>query len=77
MFADTHDGPPGPEDHSQIDAEPLPHDPPEPPATGDAAIDEAMADLAAAQSGSFQDRIEAGERAQRILQGRLGGLGEA
>lgn len=50
---------------------------PEAPATGDTAIDEAMTELAVAQAGSFEARIEAGERAHRMLQGRLGGLGEA
>jgi hypothetical protein len=50
---------------------------PEAPATGDPSIDDAMTDLAVAQSGSFEERIEAGERAHRLLQGRLGGLGEA
>ena len=50
---------------------------PEAPATGDTAIDEAMTELAVAQAGSFEARIEAGERAHRLLQGRLGGLGEA
>ena len=55
----------------------LPEDAPVPPDTGDAGVDEAMADLAAAQSGSFEERIEAGELARRMLQGRLGGLGEA
>ena len=50
---------------------------PEAPATGDTAIDEAMTELAVAQAGSFEARIDAGERAHRLLQGRLGGLGEA
>ena len=59
--------------------EPVVDDPPAPeaPATGDTAIDEAMTELALAQAGSFEARIEAGERAHRLLQGRLGGLGEA
>lgn len=47
------------------------------PATGDATVDAALTELAQAQQGSLEERIEAGERAQRLLQGRLGGLGEA
>jgi hypothetical protein len=50
---------------------------PAPPATGDAAIDEAMAELAEAQAGSTAERIDAGERAHRKLQGRLADLGGA
>jgi len=52
-------------------------DVPEPPVTGDEAVDEAMARLAEAQPGSFAERIEAGEHAHRSLQSRLGGLGGA
>lgn len=61
-------------------AEPDPdetRDVPEPPVTGDEAVDEAMARLAEAQPGSFAERIEAGEHAHRSLQSRLGGLGGA
>ena len=47
------------------------------PSTGDPAIDEAMSALARAQSGSFAERIAAGERAHRMLQGRLDDLGGA
>ena len=50
---------------------------PSPPVTGDAAIDESMAELAEAQAGSSAERIEAGERAHRLLQGRLADLGGA
>ena len=48
---------------------------PEAPVTGDAAIDEAMSELGRAQSGGFAERIDAGERAHRLLQGRLDDLG--
>lgn len=50
---------------------------PSPPVTGDAAIDEAMSELAEAQPGSNAERIEAGERAHRKLQARLADLGGA
>jgi hypothetical protein len=53
------------------------HEVPTPPSTGDAAIDEAMTDLAEAQGGSFAERIDAGERAHRRLQERLDDLGGA
>jgi hypothetical protein len=47
------------------------------PTTGDEAVDAAMLDLAAAEGGTLTQRIEAGERAHRVLQGRLGDLGGA
>ena len=47
------------------------------PITGDAVVDAAMIDLAAAEAGSLAERIEAGERAHRVLQGRLSDLGGA
>ena len=47
------------------------------PVTGDPAIDDAMARLARAQGGSAADRIDAGERAHRMLQERLSDLGGA
>lgn len=47
------------------------------PSTGDAAVDEALEALLEAQSGSLTERIEAGERAHRLLQGRLSDLGQA
>ena len=50
---------------------------PVPPVTGDATVDDAMTQLARSQSGSFAERIEAGEHANRSLQSRLGGLGGA
>jgi len=50
---------------------------PTPPVTGDEAVDEAMMRLAESQSGSFAERIDAGEHAHRSLQSRLGGLGGA
>jgi hypothetical protein len=50
---------------------------PNPPVTGDAIVDEAMAELAEAQPGSNAERIDAGERAHRTLQGRLADLGGA
>ncbi|GAA5015352.1 hypothetical protein GCM10023258_00030 [Terrabacter aeriphilus] len=56
-----------------VDATPAP----EPPVTGDEAVDDATMRLAEAQSGTFAERIEAGEHAHRSLQGRLGGLGGA
>ncbi|GAA2743984.1 hypothetical protein GCM10009868_19840 [Terrabacter aerolatus] len=50
---------------------------PTPPVTGDEAVDDAMMRLAESQTGTFADRIEAGEHAHRSLQSRLGGLGGA
>jgi hypothetical protein len=50
---------------------------PTPPTTGDTAVDDAMTLLAQAQAASFAERIEAGERAHRALQGRLDDLGGA
>ena len=47
------------------------------PTTGDAVVDEAMIDLAAAEAGTLAERIDAGERAHRLLQGRLSDLGGA
>lgn len=47
------------------------------PTTGDAAIDGALVELLQAQSGSLAERIDAGERAHRLLQGRLSDLGGA
>jgi hypothetical protein len=47
------------------------------PTTGDAAIDETLVELLQAQSGSLAERIDAGERAHRLLQGRLSDLGGA
>jgi hypothetical protein len=52
-------------------------DVPTAPTTGDAVVDAAMIDLAAAEAGSLAERIEAGERAHRVLQGRLSDLGGA
>ena len=50
---------------------------PQPPRTGDVELDAAMSDLGRAQTGSFSERIESGERVHRLLQGRLGDLGRA
>lgn len=50
---------------------------PAPPATGDAALDEALADLAQAQTKPFGERVDSGERFHRLLQGRLDDLGQA
>ena len=47
------------------------------PSTGDAVVDAAMIELAAAEAGSLAERIDAGERAHRVLQGRLSDLGGA
>ncbi len=47
------------------------------PTTGDQVVDEAMVELAAAESGPLAERIDAGERAQRLLQSRLSDLGGA
>ena len=58
-------------DETDVDAAPTP------PVTGDEAVDDAMVQLAEAQAGSFQERIDAGEHAHRSLQSRLGGLGGA
>ena len=52
-------------------------DVPTAPTTGDAVADAAMIELAAAEAGSVAERIEAGERAHRVLQGRLSDLGGA
>ena len=52
-------------------------EPPAPPVTGDAAVDDAMIQLAQSQAGSFAERIASGEHAHRSLQSRLGGLGGA
>lgn len=47
------------------------------PSTGDAVVDSALEALAQAQAGALTERIEAGERAHRLLQGRLSDLGQA
>lgn len=52
-------------------------DVPTAPATGDEVVDAAMIELAAAEAGSLAERIDAGERAHRVLQGRLSDLGGA
>jgi hypothetical protein len=52
-------------------------DVPSAPTTGDPVVDAAMAELAAAEPGSLAERIDAGERAHRVLQGRLSDLGGA
>ncbi len=49
----------------------------EPARTGDVELDAAMVELARAQSRSFAERIDSGERVHRLLQGRLGDLGWA
>ncbi len=41
------------------------------PGTEDPAIDAALGHLAGSTSGTLDDVIEAGERVQRVLQGRL------
>jgi hypothetical protein len=50
---------------------------PEAPATGDAAIDAVLAEMAAAQDAPLAERIDAGERALTALQSRLNDLGGA
>ena len=50
---------------------------PSAPTTGDPVVDAAMVELAAAESGTLTERIDAGERAHRVLQGRLSDLGGA
>ncbi len=57
--------------------QPAPPAPRTPPLTGDVELDAAMAELARAQSQSFTERIDSGERVHRLLQGRLGDLGRA
>jgi hypothetical protein len=52
-------------------------DVPTAPATGDEIVDAAMIELAAAEARSLAERIDAGERAHRVLQGRLSDLGGA
>jgi hypothetical protein len=52
-------------------------DVPSAPTTGDAVVDAAMVELAAAESGTLTQRIDAAERAHRVLQGRLSDLGGA
>ena len=49
----------------------------QPPLTGDVELDATMVELARAQSRSFAERIDSGERVHRLLQGRLGDLGRA
>ncbi len=50
---------------------------PSAPTTGDPVVDAAMVELAAAESGTLTQRIDAGERAHRALQDRLSDLGGA
>ena len=50
---------------------------PSAPVTGDPVVDAAMVELASAESGTLTERIDAGERAHRLLQGRLSDLGGA
>lgn len=45
------------------------------PETGDLVIDAVIGDLAAASLTDLDDLIDAGERVQRTLQGRLADLG--
>ncbi|MBP6995847.1 MAG: hypothetical protein KBB39_06880 [Phycicoccus sp.] len=45
------------------------------PETGDLVIDAVISDLAAASITDLDDLIDAGERVQRTLQGRLADLG--
>ena len=52
-------------------------DVPAAPTTGDAVVDAAMVEFAAAESGTLTERIDAAERAHRVLQGRLSDLGGA
>jgi hypothetical protein len=52
-------------------------DVPSAPTTGDAVVDAAMVELASAEAGTLSERIDAGERAHRVLQGRLSDLGGA
>lgn len=47
---------------------------PTPPATGDPAVDGAVAQLAAAMDGSLDDQVEAADRMQHALAERLGDL---
>ncbi len=47
------------------------------PLTGDAALDEAMTELAHVQRQPFGERIGSGERFHRLLQSRLDDLGRA
>ncbi|GAB3883141.1 hypothetical protein [Terrabacter terrigena] len=74
-FVDDLDDEAQQESHGGTGAEDAPV--PVPPVTGDAAVDEAMMQLARSQAGSFAERIESGEHAHRSLQSRLGGLGGA
>ena len=64
---------PGPSQPQQPD----PPAPSQPPLTGDVELDAAISELARAQSRSFAERIDSGERVHRQLQGRLGDLGRA
>ncbi|MEO7753322.1 MAG: hypothetical protein ABIS35_07895 [Terracoccus sp.] len=45
------------------------------PTTGDAVVDDVLAEVAAAQSGDLGQRIAAGEQAHERLQERLRDLG--
>jgi hypothetical protein len=79
---DTHDsGHDVSEDEAGADETAYPgaggRDVPTAPTTGDAVVDAAMVELAAAEAGSLAERIDAGERADRVLQGRLSDLGGA
>lgn len=49
----------------------------EAPSTGDAAIDAALAELDAVTDQPLARHIEAGERVQEVLRGRLADLGGA
>ncbi len=45
------------------------------PETGDATIDAVLAELASVRDQPLEEHIAAGERAHRVLQGRLSDLG--
>ena len=61
----------------EVDDDPPQRAVPSAPTTGDPVVDAAMVELAGAESGTLTERIDAGERAHRVLQGRLSDLGGA
>ncbi|MEO7449051.1 MAG: hypothetical protein ABI336_12335 [Humibacillus sp.] len=63
--------------HAEVEGEALAspaREVPTPPTTGDAVVDAATVDLAAAEAGSLAERIDAGERVHQVLQERLSDL---
>lgn len=55
----------------------VPDGEPSPPQSGDAGLDEAMIELARAQTASPAEHVVSGEQFHRVLQSRLDDLGRA